>query len=61
MKNEQLIEFLSERPSLNIESLIKELKIDKRNFYAILNNKRKIPKAKRGKFLEILVRYGYNK
>lgn len=58
MKNAHLIAFLNERPSINVESLMRELGIDKRNFYAIINNKRKIPQHKRGVFYRTLKKYG---
>jgi putative heme iron utilization protein len=59
MNNLHLIQFLAERPAINVEALIRELQIDKRNFYAILHNNRKIPAHKRGIFFRTMTKYGF--
>jgi hypothetical protein len=59
MNNQTLIDFLSDRPSINRESFRKELQLDKRNFYAILRKDRDIPQPKRGVFYRTLKRYGH--
>jgi YesN/AraC family two-component response regulator len=51
--------FIKERESLNLSALAKELKTDRVYLSKIINGSLKIPKNKRGLFLEIMTKYGY--
>ncbi|MBK7937993.1 MAG: hypothetical protein IPJ82_13270 [Lewinellaceae bacterium] len=52
-------QFIAERPALNLSVLADELGIDRVNLQKIISGLRKIPKAKRGIFLQIAQKYGY--
>jgi transcriptional accessory protein Tex/SPT6 len=51
--------FIKERPALNISALAKELKIDRVTLIKIIEGYLKIPRHRRGKFLEIMLKYGF--
>ena len=55
----ELQTFLAERPAINKSAFAKELMIDRMTLEKILICIRKIPKAKRGIFLNIMQKYGY--
>jgi hypothetical protein len=59
MKRDHLLRFLAERPAINLEEFMRELRFDKRNFYAILYNNRSIPAHRRGDFHRAMKRYGF--
>ena len=51
--------FLEERPAISPNRLAKELDFDKTNLQKIIIGLRNIPKAKRGKFVAMMKKYGF--
>ena len=58
MTHNDILNFLADRPAINQTKLMEELGYDRRNWYALKRGVRQVPKAKRGKFLEVLEKYG---
>lgn len=56
---ENLQQFLAERPAINLSAFAKECAIDRVNFAKILGGLRRIPQAKRGVVIAIMVKYGF--
>jgi len=56
---EELRQFLSERPAINISVFAGECGIDRVNFQKILVGTRRIPQTKRGAVWEIMHKYGF--
>jgi hypothetical protein len=52
-------QFIAERPALNLSALAEELGVDRVNFLKIVAGLRKIPRAKRGRFLSVAQKYGF--
>lgn len=59
MDEQAFRQFIAERPALNLSALAEELGIDGVNFLKIIAGLRKIPQAKRGRFLAVSQKYGY--
>ena len=52
--------FLEERPAISPNRLAKELDFDKTNLQKIIVGLRNIPKKRRGDFVQIMKKYGYD-
>lgn len=52
--------FLTERPAISPDRLARELDYDRTNLQKIIIGKRNIPRARRGDFKEIMMKYGYH-
>jgi hypothetical protein len=59
MDEQAFRQFIAERPALNLSALAEELGIDRVNFLKIVAGLRKIPQAKRGRFLFVAQKYGF--
>ena len=58
MDEQALRHFIAARPALNLSALAEELGIDRVNLLKIVAGLRKIPRAKRGRFLFVAQKYG---
>ena len=56
----QFRNFLVERPAISPDRLAEELGMHRANLQKIIKGSRQIPQAKRGLFISIMKKYGFN-